>query len=211
MSPNKCLHLSILLLTGSAIAAQPLQSQSTPPPLTRTQFGIGYAGNAPDALLGGSAYVLVPKLGGLEGGIGLYVDFKMGLGSPEDDREFNPDVTVQELLGDPNRETADFVKEESYFTSVNLGIVRPITPFLMAYVGGGITRLTRYEMFNLDLYDPVGVGGLVVVENPERDATRPNFMAGVFMRLSSHVSTQFGIETQPQGLTVGASLRLPPW
>jgi hypothetical protein len=81
----------------------------------------------------------------------------------------------------------------------------------MAYVGGGITRLTRYEIYNVDLNDPAGVGGLVKVENPEREATRPNFMAGVFMRLSSLISTQFGFETQPQGVTVGVSLRLPPW
>jgi hypothetical protein len=95
--------------------------------------------------------------------------------------------------------------------SVNLAVVRPLTPFLMAYAGGGMARVTRYELYNVDLQDPAGVGGVVWTENPDREETRANFMAGIIMRLTSSVSTQIGFETQPRGLTVGASLRLPKW
>jgi hypothetical protein len=36
-------------------------------------------------------------------------------------------------------------------------------------------------------------------------------MLGVFFRLTSLISSQFGFETQPRGITAGASLRLPRW
>ena len=211
MSHIKPVSLLAVLLIGLAMAALPLSGQSSPRPLTRTQLGLGYTGNAPDALLGASAYVLVPRIGPLDGGIGLYVDFKFDYETPEDNREFNSALTVQELLSDPTRERADYLDSESAFRSVNLAVVRPLTPYLMAYVGGGIAMLTRYERFNLDQNDEAGVGGLVVVENPERDETRGNLMVGILMRLSSLITTQFGFETQPQGLTFGGSLRLPPW
>ena len=208
-------HRGLLFVGAVSLAATLLPGillgQSTPPPLTKPQFGIGYVANAPDAILGASAYVLVPEFGPISGGIGLYVDAKFDLKDPSDERGFNPDVTTGDILNDPDRETADFVKDESTWWSVNLAVVRPLTPFLMAYVGGGMARMRVYDLFNVALTDPVGVGGVVWAENPDKEETRVNFMVGVLLRLSSRISTQFGFETQPQGLSVGASLRLPKW
>ncbi len=207
----KCHVLTLAVLSLTALAVPPLQGQSAPPPLTRTQFGIGYVGNAPDALVGGNVYLLLPELGPITGGIGLYVDFKVDPDNPTNERGYNSDLTVAELLADPNRD-ADVVDEDgSSFMSVNAALLRPVTPYLMAYAGGGVAVRTIYETYNVSQDDPAGVGGVVVVENPDREATRVNFMVGIMMRMSPLLSSQFGFETQPKGVTFGLSLRLPRW
>ena len=208
-------HRGLLLVGAVSLAATllpgTLLGQGTPPSLTKPQFGVGYVANFPDAILGASAYVLVPELGPISGGIGLYVDAKFDLSDPSDERGFNSDVTTGDILSDPDRVVADFVRDELTWWSVNLAVVRPLTPFLMAYVGGGMARMRVYELYNVSLSDPVGVGGVVWAEDPDKEETRANLMFGVLFRLTSRVSTQFGFETQPQGLTAGASLRLPRW
>lgn len=214
MSPSasvKCLVLTIVLLSAFTFEAAPLQGQSVPPPLTRTQFGVGYAGNAPDALVGGNAYVLLPELGPIGGGIGLYVDFKVDPDNPTNERGYNSDLTVAELLADPNRDADRVGEDEHSFKSVNVALIRPVTPFLMAYVGAGAAVRTVYETYNVAQNDPAGVGGVVVAENPDKEATRMNLMVGIMMRMSPLITSQFGFETQPKGLTFGLSLRLPRW
>lgn len=203
--------LSVALAFLLAMGPRPLQGQSNPPPISRIQFGLGYVGNAPDAILGGAGYLILPELGPISGGIGLYVDAKFDLDDPTDERGFNPDVTVEELLNDPTREITDFLRSETTWWSVNLALIRPLNPFLMAYAGGGIAFADRYALFNVPQNDPVGVGGVVWAEDPSREETRMNLMAGILMRLTASVSTHFGVETQPRGLTVGISLRLPKW
>ncbi len=57
------------------------------------------------------------------------MDAKFDLDDPSDERGFNPDVTTGDILNDPDRETADFVKDESTWWSVNLAVVRPLAHF----------------------------------------------------------------------------------
>lgn len=203
--------VSALAISALLLSAGSLRAQNNPGPLTGAQFGVGFVGNAPDAFVGGGVYVVVPELGPISGGIGLYVDAKFDLDDAADERAFNGNLTSGELLGDPGRQEADFVRRESSWMSVNVALIRPLTPFLMVYGGGGMARATRYELFNVNQADPAGVGGVVWTENPDLEETRVNLMVGIVMRLTSAVSTHFGFETQPRGLTVGASLRLPKW
>jgi hypothetical protein len=46
---------------------------------------------------------------------------------------------------------------------------------------------------------------------PHEDENGVNFMVGGMLRMSSLLTSQFGFETKPSGVTVGMSLRLPPW
>lgn len=195
--------LAFLLGSGMGMTAQPLWAQSTPRELSRTQFGIGYVANAPDLLAGGGGYVLFPTWGG----IGLYVDAKFDTGNPSDDLAFQPGLTPDEV--EDQLPGAEFIKREGSWRSFNVGLVRPVSPFLLAYGGAGYATASYYR-----LYEVVGdddIGRAIWVEAPEDDESRVNLMLGVFMRLTGRISTQFGFETQPRGITAGASLRLPRW
>lgn len=169
----------------------------------RAQFGLGYAGNAPDALGGVSAYAIWPVFGGL----GLYIDAKFDIESPENDRAFDPTrtkVTVEnEVSG------AQFLSSEQSFRSFNAALVRPLSQALFIYAGGGIAQGKAYYLYNVPVQGQVG--NALLVAAPDQDEDRVNLMAGVILRMSSVLSSQFGFETEPQGVTVGVSLRLPRW
>ncbi|MFH1764699.1 MAG: hypothetical protein ABIF09_10950 [Gemmatimonadota bacterium] len=195
--------LAFLLGAGMGKTAQPLSAQSTPGELSRTQFGIGYVANAPDLLAGGGGYVLFPTWGGL----GLYVDAKFDTGDRSDDLAFQPGLTPDEVEGE--MPGSRFIKREASWRSFNVGLVRPVSPFLLVYGGAGYAMASYHR-----LYEVVGdddVGRAIWVEAPDDDESRVNLMLGVFIRLTGRISTQFGFETQPRGLTAGASLRLPRW
>jgi hypothetical protein len=180
------------------------QSRSRPRELDRTQFGIGYVANAPDVIVGGMAYVVVPKWGG----IGLFVDAKFDSDNPSDLEEYEPDLTAEQV---PNEVVgANFLEFESSYHSFNVGVVRPLSPFLMVYAGGGPAFRTRYVQYT-DPQKNYGRGGVFWVEDPRQDETRMNLMLGLMMRVGSRITSQFGFETQPRGVTVGLSLRLPSW
>lgn len=177
----------------------------TPEPLTRTQFGVGFVANAPDAVLGGSAYVLLP----VAGGIGLYVDAKFDSSNPSGELGFDGRYTSLQVRTDLG---GQFVKREASWRSMNVAVVRPINPSFMAYVGGGIATASYYDLFsNVPIDVDVGHGGVVWAESPEEEESAANFMFGIMLRLSSRITTQFGYESRPKGVTAGASLRLPAW
>lgn len=193
-----------LLMLGLALSARPAVAQGGPSPLTHAQFGVGWVGNAPDAILGGTAYVIVPALGG----IGLYVDAKFDASNPTGDRAYDGTVTSLEVAP---LETAHYNLTEESWKSFNVAVIRPINPSFWIYAGGGLAKLIRYDLYDLDPDLGIGVGGLVWAENPATAETRANLMAGIMMRLSSRLTAQFGYETQPSGVTGGFSLRLPAW
>jgi hypothetical protein len=194
--------VALLLGISTGSGQPPLGAQSLPRELSRTQFGIGYVANAPNMLGGGNAYVLFPVLGG----IGLYVDAKFDLDNPSDDIAFRSDVTDDEIGSQiPG---AEYIKKEFSWKSFNVGVVRPLTPFLMVYGGAGPSRATVYHLYQTIEAD---IGRALWVEAPDLEETRVNLMLGMFLRLTSLISSQFGFETQPRGITAGASLRLPRW
>ncbi|MHB1192725.1 MAG: hypothetical protein ACYC6F_06725 [Longimicrobiales bacterium] len=191
-------------LVGLALSPPPASAQGGQLPLTRTQFGVGYVANAPDAMAGGSAYLILPR----GGGIGLYVDAKFDLSSPVHERGWDPALTSQEVA---DKAGSSFVQTEGSWKSFNVAVVRPLTPGFMIYAGGGFAKLRRFDLYNVDPFSDVGVGGVAWAENPATSETRTNLMAGIMMRLTRWTTAQFGYETQPDGVTAGVSIRLPPW
>ena len=189
---------------GTASAQQVAPEQRGPQPLSTTQYGIGYVANAPDLMVGGGAYVLSPRWGG----VGLYVDAKFAVADPTSDRGFDASVTSKQVA---NMVGGKFLGSESSWKSFNVAVMRPLTSSLVAYAGGGVAQMTQYDLYNIDPQSPVGVSGVVWAENPDAAETRVNLMVGVLMRLTGRISAHFGYETQPDGVTVGASLRIPRW
>jgi len=172
--------------------------------MTRTQLGVGFVGNAPDAIVGGAAYVILPQFGG----IGLYVDAKFDPSGPSKERGYDASVTSDDVANDIG---GDFIKRESSWRSFNVALVRPFSSTITAYAGAGYSRGTAYDLYNVALDAPVGTGGVVWAENPSAEESGVNVLFGVITRLSRNVSAHFGYDTKPSGLTVGLSLRFPGW
>lgn len=193
--------LATLTLPAVPAAAQ----QGSVPEMSRMQFGVGWVGNAPEAMLGGAAYVLLPR----SGGIGLYLDAKFDVSNPSGERGYDASVTSRQIAA--QEVGATFVRTEESWSSVNVAVMRPLTPYLIAYAGGGLARATRYDLWNVDIASPFGEGGVAWAEDPDQEETSANLMVGVLMRLTRRASAHFGYETKPSGVTVGVSLRLPPW
>ncbi len=173
--------------------------------LDRVRAGIGFVANAPHQMAGAGGYILLP----LWGGIGLYVDGKGDIDSPAKDRAFDEDLTAAEVMTDPRYAGTRYVKSEtSWRLSFNMALVRPLNPFLMVYLGGGFSQGEAYSLYDVPQGD---IGRALWVRDLEFDEDRVNIMLGLILRMSRMFSSQIGIETQPRGLTVGISLRLPPW
>lgn len=194
------LGLSVLTLASAAPAA----GQNDPAALSRTQFGVGYVGNAPDALVGGGAYFIVPKWGG----VGLYVDAKFDVANPTDERGWDASVTAAQVANDIG---GDFIKREESWRSFNVALVRSFSPTISAYAGAGVAKSTAYDLFDVALDSGVGYGGVVWAEDPASEETKVNVLFGIITRISSRISAHFGYDTQPSGVAVGLTLRLPAW
>lgn len=198
--PRVC--LAAALLCALPIGVEPASGQASGSGLDRPHFGIGYAANAPNLMAGGGAYVVTRYLGG----IGLYLDAKFDVEDPSGDIAFEDGLTADDVLDQV--EGADFIKRESSYRSFNAALIRPVTPYLLVYVGGGLVQRTRFHWYEAPESD-LGLSGVFWVRAPAEDDTMGNFMLGIFMRVSSFLSTQVGLESGPRGFTIGVSLRPP--
>jgi hypothetical protein len=185
-----------------AMGAESVSGQASASGLDRPHFGIGYAANAPNLMAGGGGYVVTPYFGG----IGLYLDAKFDVEDPSGDIAFEKGLTADDVVNEV--EGAEFIKRESSYRSFNAALVKPVTPYLMVYAGGGLVQRSRFHWYEAPESD-LGVSGIFWVRAPAEDDTMGNFMLGMFMRVSSFLSTQVGLETEPRGFTIGVSLRLP--
>lgn len=189
------IHVAVLVVLAAAVITSPVAAQGE-----STQFGIGYAANAPLQLLGVSGHVVFPHAGG----IGLYLDAKMPRDRIGSRSSFRGDVTVEraeQVYGDR------FFREEDSWRTVNGGLVRPVTPALMVYAGAGASERTRYVEYQ-DTTGTRGERSFYWVEDPDRSGTEINVLIGAFFRISRIVLVQLGFETAPRGLTVGGSFGL---
>ena len=187
---------------GITLAGQPAAAQGP----TQPHVGIGYVANAPDVMLGVVAYVVWPALGG----IGLYVDAKFPGSDPSGSKDFEAGLTPDQVVGQVAG--VNFRKSEASWQSFSVAVIRPLNPSLMVYGGLGRFEKTEYYLYEADPETTdLGRAGVFWVEAPEGAETGVSIMVGALMRLSSVISTQFGYETRPRGVTVGLSLRLPPW
>lgn len=165
------------------------------------RVGVGYVVNAPNQYVGLSAHVLTQVMGGL----GLYVDGKITRPSVRDRDNFETQWTAEYV--ENNFGDVPFGDLDEY-TSINLALMRPITPELIAYAGAGYTDRSVYVEY-LNEERERGTSGIYWVEAPDDAATGVNVLLGGFFRISRSMSLQFGIETAPRGATVGASFAVP--
>lgn len=164
------------------------------------RLGIGYVVNAPNQLAGVSGHVLTGRFGGL----GLYVDAKFDIDEPGGD-EFVDSLTANEVdlrYGDTR------FSEEGSWMSVNVALMRPLTPDLIVYAGAGYSDEKRYVQY-YDINAERGNLGYYWVEDDEESGSKINPMGGVMLRIQPNIFVQFGLEGAPVGGTVGVTYSLP--
>jgi hypothetical protein len=168
----------------------------------RPRIGIGYAANLPNQMIGVTGHFVTPNV---LGGLGVYVDAKFDTSSPRDEEGFEPDLTAEEV--EDTRPDRLFTQEGSWQT-VNVALMRPVTPQLVAYAGAGFSRGVEYNQY-VDEEQELGRLGVYWVEDTERSGTFANFIGGVMFQLGENVAVQLGGESRPGGFTMGISYLLP--
>jgi len=190
------LTISLVL---TALESSPASAQQGDPGL---RVGLGYVGNAPEMVSGVSGNVLLPGMGRF----GLYVDAKFNPYSVRREETFLADRTALEI--EDEVVGVRFMDHKDSYRSFNAALVRYVNPSLMLYLGAGVSQMTRYREY----YDPteqMGQAGFFWVEAPDEAASSLNVLGGAFLRMSSLLMFQTGVETNPKGFTVGASMQLP--
>lgn len=189
---------SLSLLWAASWGAAPAKAQM----LSWSRFGIGYVTDAPSMMAGVSAYVLFPSLGGW----GLYGDAKFDPGSPAHDRYFEH-MTAQDA--ENSVPGLQFIQKQDSWQGFNVAVVRPVTPGLMLYVGGGYAKRRRYNSYN-DPSQQLGQLGIFWAQSTRDTHATGNLMVGGYLRMGRYIAFQTGIETRPLGFTLGGTLKFPP-
>ena len=165
------------------------------------RFGVGYVANMPNQFAGVSAHFVSDFLGGL----GLYVDAKFDVSSPEDEEGYIPDLTAEEV----EDEFADqLFHTEGSWRSVNVAIMRPLAPQFVVYAGAGVADGKQYHEY-IDVEGNRGLEGFYWVRAEEESGTEVNLLGGAMFQLTRNVAFQVGVESQPRGFSVGASYLVP--
>lgn len=171
---------------------------SAAPASAQKVFGVGYVANAPQSLIGGAVYALMPV--GSLGRWGLYVDAKFDATPRTNEEGFLEDMTAvdAELAGDA------FFSEDQGWQTINVAIMREFTDELTAYAGAGHSERTVYSEYFDDAREQ-GRFGFYWVEDEELSGTEVNFLAGVLLQISNRVFVHAGAESAPVGATIGLS------
>jgi hypothetical protein len=188
-----------------ALAAAPAAAQIGVPASRamsfEPRFGVGYVANMPNQFAGVSAHFISDFMGGL----GVYVDAKFDLESPEDEPGFEPGLTAREVdddLGD------QLFHEDGSWRSVNVALMRPLAPQFVVYAGAGYADGKNYRQY-IDAEGERGLEGFYWVRDEEGSGGEINVLGGAFFQLTRAIAFQVGAESKPGGFTLGVSYLVP--
>lgn len=164
------------------------------------RFGVGYVANLPEQLAGLSVHVIPQGFT-----LGFYADVKFDVESPRESEGFVDSLTrrdVEDTRGDR------LLSTNGSFTTVNVGVMRPVTAGLVLYLGAGYSNGTDYAEY-VDLNSELGKGGIYWVEDTENAPSKVNFTGGAFFQLGGNFAFQIGADTNPGGFSLGISYLTP--
>lgn len=164
------------------------------------RFGVGYVANVPEQLAGLSVHV-VPR--GFP--VGFYADVKFDVESPRESEGFVDSLTrreVEDTRGDR------LLSTDASFTTVNAGLMYPVTAGLVVYAGAGYSNGTEYAEY-VDVDAELGKGGIYWVEDTDNPPSKVNFTGGAFFQLGGNFAFQIGADSNPGGFSLGISYLTP--
>lgn len=195
------LSLAVALLAAAAPAQAQIGVPGARERVMEPRFGIGYVANMPNQAAGASVHVLTEFLGGM----GVYVDAKFDLNSPEDEVGFLDSLTAREVddrIGD------QLFHSDASWKSVNVALVRALGPQFVVYAGAGLADGTQYRQY-LDETGQMGEFGYYWVRDEDASGTQVNFLAGGIFQLTRAFAFQVGFDTQPRGIALGVMYLVP--
>ena len=190
------LHILAVMTAFPAPASAQLSANSATDWRSVPHFGIGYMGGAPHAILGGTAYIVRPWLGGF----GLLVDFHISHQSWEGDEEFTNAITRDEARAFGDTET----RTNEHWAVFNVGVIRPLTRDFALFGGAGIGRAKQYREY-FDGSGTRGVGGHYRINDEDASGNHINVVGGGLFRFGEHLNFHFGAERAPAGFLVGVT------
>lgn len=206
MKSIRCRAAALLVLVAAGVAAPEAARAQVGVPARRSlqlqpRIGVGFTANVPDQLVGGSVHFLSGRFGGL----GLYADVKLDMESPEDDPGFTDNITPREVEETRNHRLFD---SDASVTSVNVALMRALSPQFTLYAGAGYSDVTEYVQY-WDESGDTGDFGYYWVEDEENSAGKVNLLGGAMFQLGESFAIQMGAESKPAGFTFGVSYLIP--
>lgn len=194
-----------LPLAAAALAAAPAAAQIGVPSSRslafEPRFGVGYVANMPNQFAGVSAHFISEYFGG----VGVYVDAKFDVESPEDEEGFEPGLTAAQV--DDERGDQLF-HEDGSWRSFNVALMKAIAPQFVVYAGAGLADGKHYGQY-IDTTGELGMEGFYWVRDEENSGSEINVLGGAFFQLTRSIAFQVGAETKPGGFSVGVSYLVP--
>jgi opacity protein-like surface antigen len=199
---HRTLHLALAAaLCGAAPAAAQIGVPASRAMTFEPRFGVGYVANMPNQFAGVSAHYI----SGFMGGLGIYVDAKFDVSSPEDEDGYIADLTAAEV---EDQFADQRFHSEGSWRSVNVALMRPLAPQFVVYAGAGIADGKQYHEY-IDVEGNRGVEGFYWVRDEEESGSEVNVLGGAMFQLTRNIAFQVGMESQPRGFSVGASYLVP--
>lgn len=164
-----------------------------------THLGVGYVMNAPDQLVGLTAFTVGSKWSGW----GAFADAKFTSDRPTGDDDFREDMTAAEAeaMGDER-----FAEPDEVWETVNVGLVRAVSHDVAIYAGAGYSNQTVYQEY---VESETGPDRFYTVEDDRVGGNTVNVMGGLYFRVGRVITFQFGGETAPGGFTLGVNFMIP--
>jgi hypothetical protein len=196
--PIRCSALLLAAAVAAPLSGQRAFGEQFP---FQPRIGAGYVTNVPNQFVGVSAHVLT----GTAGGLGVYVDVKFDLDSPEDEIGYLPNLTAAEVEDQLGHR---LIRREGSWTSVNVALMRPLAPQFVLYAGVGYSDGREYRQY-VDEEGQMGQLGHYWVRDVEGSGARLNALGGAMVQFSPALALQLGLESRPGGFTIGASYLIP--
>jgi hypothetical protein len=97
---------------------------------------------------------------------------------------------------------------EASVTSVNLALMKSLSPQFTLYGGAGYSDVKEYRQY-WDEEQEVGFAGYYWVPDEEASGPKVNLLGGAFFQLGESFAIQMGAESAPAGFTLGVSYLIP--
>lgn len=193
---NRTISALIIAMVALPLAtASPALAQVDDSP---GMLGVGYVANAPQMLLGGTVWAVIPGLNGW----GIYLDAKMDPEDPIGDGVLFSNMTRADV-DEQWPSDLEFVSDERW-RGFSVAAMKQLSDEMVLYAGGGYSEETVYQQY-FDSQENRGVLGWYWVEDPDESRSGLNLVVGGMLRIAESVRIQFGGETVPMGFTIGLS------
>lgn len=155
-------------------------------------LSFGYSANVPQEIIGFNFFMIPPK------SIGFYLDLKTDITSLKTTGDnYYDNITIGQAEGWGD----ELLQEDKGYMSINVGATKMLTSRLAAYIGTGLTIVSKYRQY-YDSTHILGYDGEYWISGGDTEYGI-NGLGGIIFVLPSDFFIQLGGEINPSGATLG--------